>query len=98
MLIKQDLFFYRMKLVNKIVRGVFAVGIIAGISYLSIRVIKEIDTFNRVNYILDINRDGELSSEEIKRFYDETGTTPYTKQFLKKVSKGDLKKFLDKYK
>jgi hypothetical protein len=53
---------------------------------------------SKVECILDTNRDRKLSPEEIKRFYDETETTPYTKQTLFNNSSEDLNKFLDKYK
>lgn len=86
-----------MGLVSNIVKGICVVGIITGVSYCNIRIINEEDTFARVSYILDINRDGKLSSEEIKRFYDETGTTPYTKQLLKNRPNKDFDKFLDRY-
>ncbi len=52
---------------------------------------------NKVEYILDTNRDGNISSDEIKRFYNETETTPYIKQKLPDFKTEDLNKFLDKY-
>lgn len=48
--------------------------------------------------MLDTNRDKQLSSDEIKRFYDETETTPYIKQSVFNAPSEDLNKFLDKYK
>ena len=46
---------------------------------------------------LDTDLDGKLSSEEIKRFYDKTGVSPYNLEALKEVPIKEQKKFLDNY-
>ncbi len=87
-----------MRLGSKIAASILFGGILIGTSYVGMKIGRKIGALNKVNYILNINRDGELDSEEIKRFYDETGTTPYTEQVLENMPSKDLQKFLDLYK
>jgi len=52
-----------------------------------------------VKNILDVNKDGKLSSKEIKRFYDELGINPYNERLLYDFSnQQNLSRFLEKYK
>ena len=44
--------------------------------------------------MLDVNKDGIHSEEEIKEFYDKTKLSPYRKESLKKLPIKDLKKYL----
>jgi len=50
-----------------------------------------------VEAILDTNKNG-LEPEEVKRFYDEIGFSPYTRQGLDLMPEHYLQKFLDLHK
>ncbi len=52
---------------------------------------------NAVIKILDITNDKRLSESEIKRFYDETGISPYNTNAFRNLPAGDYKKFLENY-
>jgi hypothetical protein len=51
---------------------------------------------NKVTQVLDTDKNG-LSTEEIKRFYDETELTPYNEDAFESNSIEDFKKFLSQY-
>ena len=52
---------------------------------------------NAVIEILDINNDKRLSESEIKRFYDETGISPYNTNAFRNLPAEDYTKFLEGY-
>ena len=86
------------KIITNIIWGTIIAGMTGSAGFGVYKVIDNEAKKSDVKYILDINRDKQLSPDEIKRFYDETGTTPYTERLLNIVPITDLKKFLEKYK
>lgn len=87
-----------MKTLGKIIGVAFLTGWIGLISFGVYKSIDDSITCNKVKYVLDINRDKKLSTEEIKVFFDETETSPYTQKLLEEVPPKDYKAFLDKRK
>jgi len=86
-----------MGLVGRIVGTVLFTAACGGAIYGAIRWADKTYTENTVMNILDTNMDGKLSSEEIKRFYDETGVSPYNAKAFKSVSLEEQKKFVSNY-
>ncbi len=86
-----------MGLVGKMVGGIIITAVCGGIIYGTLRYAGRTMTENAVMSILDTNLDGKLSSEEIKRFYDETGISPYNEKALKLVPLEEQKKFVSNY-
>jgi hypothetical protein len=58
---------------------------------------EQISKMNKVEFILDENKDGKLSSGEIKRFYDEMGINPYIKDSFYSLPEKSFEKFLNRY-
>lgn len=75
------------------------IGVLTG-GITSAKAIEDRVNYNRarskVEQILDADKNGKLSENEIKRFYDETGLSPYNALF-KSVSRKDLEKFASHY-
>ena len=51
----------------------------------------------QVVQILDTSRDGKLSEDELKRFYDETKISPYRGVTINNATRSELEKFLSNY-
>ena len=61
-------------------------------------VITKAQKASKIETILDSNKDGKLSQQEIKRFYDETGLSPYSwDSIIKQVDEEYYDPFLSKY-
>jgi hypothetical protein len=86
-----------MGLAGKIVGGVLITAICGGAIYGALRLAGRSLTETAVMSILDTNLDGKLSSGEIKKFYDETGISPYNAKALKSVPLEEQKKFVSNY-
>jgi hypothetical protein len=87
-----------MKTLGKIIVGALLTGWTGLISFGIYEGVNNRIRYNKVKYVLDINRDEKLSIEEIKVFFDETETSPYTQKLLEGVPTPDYKAFLDKRK
>jgi len=79
---------------------IFAVMTVIGVPsmYLISTDIQKQETKKNIEYILDTNIDGKLSSDEIKRFYDEIGINPYDPEIFRNIPTEFLDKFMNKYK
>ncbi len=83
------------KILGAIVIGV-CMGTVGYILYSGIKEQKRIDSKKEVIAILDENKDG-LSGNEIKRFYDKMGLSPYTLEGFDGLPREDFEGFLSNY-
>ena len=83
--------------VKKIFSAVVFIGTLGLSGYFVYSMIDNYTKIQHVKNALDTNKDNELSQDEIKRFYDKVGTTPYTLDNLRNAPTEDLNKFLKGY-
>ena len=86
------------KIIRKIINGILLAEAIVVAGLVGYTIIDKETKRDSLEYIIDTNRDKQFSPEEIKRFYDETKTSPYTKKLLREAPIEDVERFLEKYK
>jgi hypothetical protein len=76
---------------------ILAAGISIGLQVWIVNGEQNKENRRKVEYILDEDKNGRLSTDEIKRYFDEMGINLYTKSALDEVSAKSREEFLSRY-